>query len=108
MHTASPTAESAEAAQAASLLDAPRTRRRLLPRQPVLASGVSMADLLRFQALMAAEGQTVHLARMCYDKPYAYDQVANGHASASDPLRRLALLLFQAYHRQDEARSLHA
>lgn len=107
MRTACPTADPQESAPVTRVVDAPGARRRLLPRRPVLASGVSMADLLRFQALMAAEGQSVHLARMCYDKPYAFEQVANGHASASDLLRRLALLLFQAYHRQDEARSLH-
>lgn len=87
---------------------APGAGRRLLPRRPVLAQGLAMADLLRFQALMAADGQSVQLARLCYDKPYALECIANGHASASDPLRRLALLLFQAYHRPDESRSPHA
>lgn len=78
-----------------------------LPARPVLADEISLADLSRFKGLMAAEGQTVHVARMCYDRPYAFERIAQAHASAHDPLRRQALTLFQAYHRRDEARLLN-
>lgn len=84
------------------------SRSPLLPRRLPLARGASMADMLRFQALMAGEGQTVQVARMCYDRPYAFDCIASAHASASDPLRRLALHLFRAYEQDADPRHLHA
>jgi len=67
-----------------------------------VAADVGMGALLRFKSLMAIEGQTVHVARMCYDRQYAFERIANAHTSAFDPLRRVALELFQAYHRRDE------
>ncbi len=86
---------------------APRAPRRLLPRRAVVAPEASTAELLRFQGLMAGEGHAVQVGRMCYDRPYAFDCIALAHASASDPLRRLALALFRAYHREATARTLH-
>jgi hypothetical protein len=71
--------------------------------RPVVAD-VGMGTLLRFKSLMAMEGQTVHVARMCYDRQYAFERIANAHTSAFDPLRRVALELFQAYHRREEGR----
>ncbi|HSI47297.1 MAG TPA: hypothetical protein VLA61_03435 [Ideonella sp.] len=71
--------------------------------RPVVAD-VGMGTLLRFKSLMAIEGQTVHVARMCYDRQYAFERIANAHTSAFDPLRRVALALFQAYHRREEGR----
>jgi len=71
--------------------------------RPVVAD-VGMGTLLRFKSLMAIEGQTVHVARMCYDRQYAFERIANAHTSAFDPLRRVALELFQAYHRREEGR----
>ena len=53
--------------------------------------------------MMAAEGQTVHLARLCYDKLYAYERIAAAHACSDEGLRRLALELFQIYHRRQVA-----
>ncbi len=64
------------------------------------AEDLGIGALLRFKSLMAADGQHVHLARLCYDKLYAYERIAAAHASASDDLRRLALELFQIYHRR--------
>lgn len=94
---------------AAQTLAQPVLRRQaLLPRRPPLAPGVSMADLLRFQALMAGEGHAIQVARMCYDRPYAFDCIASAHASAHDPLRRLALHLFRAYEHRADPRHLHA
>jgi hypothetical protein len=59
--------------------------------------------LLRFKSMMALEGQTVHLARLCYDKLYAYERIAVAHACSDEGLRRLALELFQIYHRRESA-----
>lgn len=78
----------------------------LLPSRSPLARGLSMNELLRFQALMAGEGQTIQVARMCYDRPYAFDCIASAHASANDPLKRLALQLFKAF-TQDEGAQQH-
>ncbi len=69
-----------------------------------LPTGVhlSVAALLQFKQLMAREGWLVHVARMCYDRLYAYERIAQAHASADGELRRAALALFQAYHRLDQ------
>ena len=64
------------------------------------AEELGIGALLRFKSLMAADGQHVHLARLCYDKLYAYERIAAAHASSSEDLRRLALELFQIYHRR--------
>lgn len=66
---------------------------------------LSMGALLHFRSLMALEGQSVQLARMAYDRLYAYDRIAAAHASGHDPLRRLALELFQAYHWREQIRT---
>ena len=78
------------------------------PVRPGRGGSGDLGPLLRFKSLMAADGQPVQLARMCYDRLYAYDRIACAHTSANDPLRRLALELFQTYHRRDEARRLTA
>ena len=64
------------------------------------ADELGVGALLRFKSMMAVEGQTVHLARLCYDKLYAYERIAAAHASSDDQLRSLALELFQIYHRR--------
>ena len=76
-----------------------------LPGPSTLPTGVhlSVAALLQFKQLMAREHWPVHVARMCYDRLYAYERIAQAHASADAPLRRVALQLFQAYHRLDQA-----
>ena len=74
------------------------------PRLPRAASApagdVELGALLRFKTLMAADGQEVHLTRLCHDKLYAYERIAAAHAGGSEELRRLALELFQIYHRR--------
>lgn len=85
--------------------DADDWRELPTPARPGLGDDPGMGALLRFKSLMAREGMTVHVARMCYDRLYAYERIALAHAGAQDPLRRLALELFQAYHRRDEARN---
>ena len=67
------------------------------------ADELGVGALLRFKSMMALEGQTVHLARLCYDKLYAYERIAAAHACSDEGLRRLALELFQIYHRRATA-----
>ena len=67
------------------------------------AEELGVGALLRFKSMMALEGQTVHLARLCYDKLYAYERIAAAHTSGDENLRRLALELFQIYHRRESA-----
>jgi hypothetical protein len=67
------------------------------------AEELGVGALLRFKSMMALEGQTVHLARLCYDKLYAYERIAAAHTSGDENLRRLALELFQIYHRRQQA-----
>ena len=67
------------------------------------ADELGVGALLRFKSMMAHEGQSVHLARLCYDKLYAYERIAVAHSSGDDNLRRLALELFQIYHRREAA-----
>lgn len=68
---------------------------------PLPADHLGAGALLRFKSMMALEGQTVHLARLCYDKLYAYERIAAAHASSDEALRCLALELFQIYHRRE-------
>lgn len=67
------------------------------------AEELGIGALMRFKTMMAADGQPVHLARLCYDRLYAYERIAVAHTSADEPLRRLALELFQIYHRRESA-----
>jgi hypothetical protein len=62
-------------------------------------AGLASGALLRFKSLMNGEGLACHLARLCADRLYAYERIAAAHATANEPLRRLALELFQIYHR---------
>jgi len=64
-------------------------------------SGLKLSLLHRFKELMAAELWGVQLPRMCYDRLYAYERIAQAHASANAELRAVALALFQAYHHLD-------
>ncbi len=52
-----------------------------------------------FRRLMALEGHEVDLARMCVDRQYAFDCLAQAHSSAEERLRRAALTLFATYDR---------
>ena len=58
----------------------------------------------RFRELMASQGEGVHIARMCFDRLYAFERIAAAHATNHGPLRELALHLFQACHYGDPAR----
>lgn len=71
-------------------------------RNPAAAGTLDRAALQRFRALMAQERWPVQLARMCYDRLYAYERIAQAHASANEELRGTALQLFQAFHCLDQ------
>lgn len=76
---------------------APLETRTLVPE-------LDLGSLLRFKDGMARIGQPVQMARMCFDPMYAHERLALAHATGPDPLRRLAMELFQAYHRRDSRR----
>jgi hypothetical protein len=61
-----------------------------------LAIRTTVRQLERFRALMAREGWSVSLHRMCLDRVYARECIAQAHTSAADPLRAIAVDLFEA------------
>lgn len=61
-----------------------------------LAIRATVPQLERFRALMAQEGWPVSLHRMCLDRLYARECIAQAHTSAADPLRAIAVDLFEA------------
>lgn len=86
-----------------------------LPQQPFeLSSATSHVDgrpvaliddlkaLGRFRGKMAAQAFPVNVARMMFDRPYAFDRIALAHSSADESLQRLALQLFAHYAKQDD------
>ena len=83
-----------------ALMSTPRgvPEARPAPRGGMRRLGAARRLLMRFKSLMAADGQSVQLARMCGELHYAYERIASAHASANVDLRRLALELFQIYH----------
>lgn len=58
---------------------------------------VATSDLLRFGQLMNDAGLAINPTRMLYDRHYAYERLADGHASNHPGLREIALDLFEAY-----------
>lgn len=54
---------------------------------------LALVDLVDFKWLMAHEGHPVHVERLQRDPTYAQAQLALAEASATEPLRRLALSL---------------
>ncbi|MCV2370840.1 hypothetical protein [Roseateles oligotrophus] len=63
---------------------------------------VDGGDLLRFQSLMALEGLALQPTRMLYDRLYACERLAQGHASANAALRELAMRMFNSYQQAGE------
>lgn len=61
------------------------------------AGPVSTGDLLRFGQLMNDAGLAINPTRMLYDRHYAYERLADGHASDHPGLRDLSLALYEAY-----------
>lgn len=60
-----------------------------------------------FRRLMAYEGRSVDLARMCIDRQYAFVCLAEAHSSSSERLRKVALALFASYDRNAGAAPPH-
>ncbi len=75
---------------------------------PTLAAGrpVPLIDDLktlgRFRSKMAEQALPVNVARMMFDRPYAFDRIALGHSSSDDVLQRLALQLFAQYAKSED------
>jgi hypothetical protein len=65
-----------------------------LRQQPLIAD---LRALAVFRTLMAREGTPVNIARMMFDRPYAYGRIAVAHGSADAALQRAALQLFGHY-----------
>jgi hypothetical protein len=55
----------------------------------------------RFRSKMALQDESVNVARMMYDRSYAFDRIALAHSSADLSLQRLALQLFALYSKDD-------
>ena len=66
------------------------------PLLPLVAD-VSIGQLRELATWMALDGQRVSLSRLCVDRVYAVERLAEAHASDIEPLRALAVTLFAAY-----------
>jgi len=51
----------------------------------------------RFRSKMARQKFPVNIARMMFDRAYAFDCIALGHSSADPSLQRLSVQLFSQY-----------
>jgi len=71
------------------------------PARPV-ALIEDLKALGRFRTKMAEQAQPVNVARMMFDRSYAFDRIALAHSSADESLQRLALRLFAQYAKTDE------
>jgi hypothetical protein len=67
-----------------------------------IAGPVDANELQRFQQLMTQAGLALQPTRMLYDRLYAFERLAEGHASADPMLRELALRMFQGYQQAGE------
>jgi hypothetical protein len=70
------------------------------PLLPLVAP-VRIEQLRELSTWMALDGQRVSLSRLCIDRVYALDLLAQAHASDLEPLRELAVTLFAAFERSD-------
>lgn len=61
-----------------------------------------LKTLGRFRSKMAEQDLPVNVARMMFDRPYAFDRIAVGHSSADESLQRLALQLFAQYAKSED------
>ena len=73
------------------------------PSLALRADESAAGALLRFRSLMHTEGRECHLARLRGDRLYAYERIAAAYSTPNENLRRLALELFQIFHRCDPA-----
>ncbi len=56
-----------------------------------------LAMLGRFRAKMAGQDVQVNVARMMFDRSYAFDRIALAHSCADASVQRLALRLYAHY-----------
>ncbi len=63
---------------------------------------VEASQLQEFQLLMQQAGLRLQPTRMLYDRLYAFERLADAHASACPALRELAMQLFECYQRAGE------
>jgi hypothetical protein len=76
-------------------------------RAPAPVVPLPIIAMARFRRLMLGEGWAVDLARMCVDRPYAFECLALAHTSSDADLRTAALDLFAAYDRNPVHGTLH-
>lgn len=87
----------------AALREAPDPARRpplIETLQPSAEQALPSNNLLllgRFSELMAERGWPVQVARMLFDRLYAFEQLALAHGSNDQVLQSLALELFKSY-----------
>jgi hypothetical protein len=70
--------------------------------RPPVTQGLELPQLERFRTLMAENHWPVHVARMLFDRPYAYDRIVLAHTSRNFELRTLALGLFKVYQQRSQ------
>jgi hypothetical protein len=66
--------------------------------------GTDRLQLLAFASLMHVNQWPVDVSRLFMDSRYAYQRFALAHTSTDEPLRHLALLLFEGYQRLESRR----
>ncbi|AKJ28076.1 hypothetical protein [Caldimonas brevitalea] len=79
--------------------------------QPSHAAVLPSSDLLllaRFKELMAAHGWPVQIARMMFDRVYAFERIALARICQDDTLQAMALELFKSCEREQQRRLLDA
>jgi hypothetical protein len=66
--------------------------------------GAQGEQLQAFASLMQANQWPVDIGRLFMDSRYAYGRLALAHTSTDEPLRHLALVLFEGYQRLENRR----
>ena len=66
--------------------------------------GAQGEQLQAFASLMQANQWPVDIGRLFLDSRYAYGRFALAHTSTDEPLRQLALVLFEGYQRLEHRR----
>jgi hypothetical protein len=95
----SPLAEMRGAARAQTppVPNTPSVAAWMSPHRTPVAPTLELPQLERFKTLMGQEHWPVHVARMLFDRQYAYDRIVLAHTSRSFELRTLAQDLFKVY-----------
>lgn len=83
--------------QVPAVPSAPSVSAWMSPNRTPIAPTVELPQLERFKELMGQDHWPVHVARMLFDRQYAYDRIVLAHTSRNFELRTLALNLFKLY-----------